>query len=469
MNHFENTPPFTVTLSNSPGDNSIRCEKLLRNLPGKRLVYKGLWQQRPVIVKLFIDPKSCRRHWTREKAGIDALKKALVLTPELLFSGQLVDNTPVLAFDFLPEAQTSLAVWDRLDTLEGQSVFLRQLAVLVADMHNKGLVQEDLHLENFLISGEMIYAIDGDTISAEKKNEPLGLKPSSRNLALLFAQLPPVLDSLIEEASRDYAQQRNLPASQLLACLKLDLPKIRRQRRHKYVEKSYRSCSEFVRLKRTGQLAISRRDVQGDVLNRLLDNPDAFMCNGKILKDGNTTTIVRVQVGDCDWVVKRYNVKGFWHILSRCCRPTRAWLSWGNAHRLKISGISTPRAVAMIEKRIGPLRSTGYYVSDFVEGPRAEVFFKDDSVNASTKDQAAKGFVLLFELFQKLGIHHGDCKAANFLLSENTPWVLDLDAMHECCSQARFKRLFLADRQRFLLNWRSRPELLRWFDVHLPK
>ena len=149
MNHFENTPPFTVILSNPTGDSSLRCEELLRNLPGKRLVYKGLWQQRSVIVKLFIDPKSARRHWTREKAGVDALKKARVLTPELLFSGQLVDNTPVLVFDFLPEAQTALAVWDRLDTLEGQSVFLRQLAVSVADMHNKGLVQEDLHLENF--------------------------------------------------------------------------------------------------------------------------------------------------------------------------------------------------------------------------------------------------------------------------------------------------------------------------------
>ena len=123
----------------------------------------------------------------------------------------------------------------------------------------------------------------------------------------------------------------------------------------------------------------------------------------------------------------------------------------------------------MIEKRLGPLRSTGYYVTDFLDAPRAEVLFRDDTVEASTKAQAARGFVLLFELFQKLGIHHGDCKAANFLPNEKTPWVLDLDAMHECCSEARFKRLFLEDRQRFLLNWRSQPELLRWFDEHLPK
>jgi hypothetical protein len=260
-----------------------------------------------------------------------------------------------------------------------------------------------------------------------------------------------------------------LSGTQFLASLKSDLPEVRRKRRHKYVKKSYRTCQEFVRVKMAGKMVVFRRDAQSDALDCLLDDPDALMRGGEMLKDGKTSTVVRVQVGDYDWVIKRYNIKSLWHVLSRCFRPTRASTSWGNAHRLKISGIATPMAVAMIEKRFGPLRSTGYYVCDFVAGPRAEVFFLDKTVETSAKEQAARGFVLLFELFRKLGIHHGDCKAANFLPRDNTPWVLDLDAMHECCSQARFKRLFQADRQRFLLNWRSQPELLRWFDEHLPR
>ena len=469
MNHFANTVPFTVTLSCSAAENSICCDQLLRNLPGKRLVYRGTWQQRSVIVKLFLDSKSSHRHWAREKAGVEALENARARTPELIFSGQITDGTPVLVFECLPDAQTALEVWDRLKTLESKCGLLRQLTTLVGYMHDKGLVQEDLHLENFLISGGQIYAIDGDTICSERRGEPLSLKASSKNLALLFAQIPPTFDSLIAPTSQHYAKCRSISHPKLMALLESALPKVRRRRRCKYVKKSYRTCSEFIRSNGTGQIAISRRDVQGELLDRLLDDPDAFMRDGEILKDGNTTTIVRVQTGDCDWVIKRYNIKGYWHILSRCFRQTRAWLSWGNAHRLKISGISTPRAVAMIEKRIGPLRSTGYYVCDFVGGPRAEVFFQDDTLSVTVKEQAARAFVLLFELFQKLGIHHGDCKAANFIPGNDTPWVLDLDAMHECRSQARFKRLFLADRQRFLLNWRSQPELLRWFDEHLPK
>jgi tRNA A-37 threonylcarbamoyl transferase component Bud32 len=422
-----------------------------------------------VIVKLFLDSKNSHRHWAREKAGIEALESAGILTPELMYSGQITDNTPVLIFECLPGAETAHAVWSSLTTLESKSDLLRQLASLVSKMHVKGLVQEDLHLENFLVSRGQIYAIDGDTICSDSKGLPLELQSSIRNLALLFAQIPPTFDSLVDPVTQHYAKCRSISSPELMAQLESDLPRVRRRRRRKYVKKSYRTCSEFIRSTGSGQIVISRRDAQGEMLNRLLEDPDAFMRNGEVLKDGNTTTIVRVQTGGCDWVIKRYNIKNRWHILSRCLRPTRAWLSWGNAHRLKISGIATPRAIAMIEKRIGPLRSTGYYVCDFVEGPRAEVFFHDDILSDAVKERAAREFVLLFELFQKLGIHHGDCKAANFIPGNNTPWVLDLDAMHECSLRIRFKRLFRADRERFLLNWQSLPELLKWFDKHLPQ
>jgi tRNA A-37 threonylcarbamoyl transferase component Bud32 len=347
--------------------------------------------------------------------------------------------------------------------------FLCQLASLVGELHVAGLVQEDLHLGNFLIANEKIYAIDGDAICTARKGHPLALKPSSRNLALLLAQIPPKFDFLLEEVVRCYAMQRSMSGTQFQSLLSRDLSEVRSRRRHNYVKKSYRSCSEFVRLSQGGQVSISRRDVQGETLSRLLEDPDAFMRNGTTLKAGNTSTVVRVRLDDCDLVIKRYNIKDTWHALSRSFRPTRAWTSWGNAHLLKVSGIATPRAIAVIEKRIGPLRSTGYYVCDFVAGVPAEKVFLDDTVEALVKEQAAGNFVHLFELFHKLNICHGDCKATNFLLRDNEPWVLDLDAMHECLSPARFKNLFQADRQRFLRNWQARPELQKWFDDHLPR
>jgi tRNA A-37 threonylcarbamoyl transferase component Bud32 len=469
MSYFSKILPFAINLVDLTEDNSVECELLLRSLPGKRLVYKGTWQKRSVIIKLFVDPHSARRHWSREKVGAEALIAESVATPELLFSGALEDGTPVLLFDFLPDAQTSLEVWDTLATLESRVDFLCQLVEQVGVLHDAGLVQEDLHLENFLVSGQQLYAIDGDGVSVQEKGRPLDFNASSRNLALFFAQLSPKYDSLMETTSLHYAEHRNMSGSQLLEQLQLDLPKARRRRSQKYLKKCYRTCSEFIRSQNQKQLAISRRDMQGETLGRLLEDPDAFMRDGTTLKAGNTSTVVRVQADDCDWVIKRYNIKSPWHALSRCFRPTRAWISWGNGHLLKISGIATPRAIAVIEKRIGPFRSTGYYVCNFVTGLHAEDFFHDDTVDALVKKQAAENFVHLFELFHKLKISHGDSKATNFLIRDNEPWVLDLDAMQECCSSERFEKLFSVDRQRFLRNWQTQPELQRWFDDHLPR
>lgn len=460
--------PFTIHLGKLTDQNSLTCESVLRDLPQKRLVCAGLWQKKPVLVKLFLDSRSAHRHWLREKSGVEALSYAGIRTPELLFSGQLDNGAPALVFELLDGTQTVLDLWNSLTSHKEKAALLNQLVEVVAALHDSGMIQEDLHLGNFLVSNQKVYAIDGDAISSKGNGKPLGLRSSSLNLALLFAQLFPVDDIFIEAAVIHYSQQRNINSVQFMNQLKLELPEVRRRRRHKYVEKSYRTCSEFIRSHVKGQISISRRDAQGETLSRLLSDPDAFMVDGEILKAGNTCTVVRVKADDCDWVIKRYNIKNPLHALSRCFRPTRAWTSWGNAHHLKISGIATPRAVAVIEKRFGPLRSTGYYVCDFQEGPLASTFFASGSFDSPVFEEAAKSFVTLFELFRRLGFRHGDCKATNFLMVNNALCVLDLDAMCEPLNQIKFNRLFQADRDRFLQNWKSQPELQKWFDDHLP-
>lgn len=460
-------PTIDKNILFSADESKFLLEESLRELPGRRLVCRGIWQDRHAVAKLFLDPRKARRHWAREKRGIEALQNAGVATPELLFSGGTKDGAPVLVSRHLPDAATALERWESSES-ENKSILLCQLAEMVGRMHEAGLVQEDLHLENFLVSEDKIYAIDGDAVRIRDAGRPLGLKASCRNLALLFAQFPPVHDDLIETAVLDYAKQRKISGQDLLEQVQHDLPAVRRRRRRKYLAKCMRTCSEFVRTRRFGRIAVFRRDQQEAALTRLLDNPDAFMQHGELLKDGRTTTVVRVRGDGYDWVVKRYNIKGLYHAIRRSLRPTRAATSWRNAHRLKISGIATPRAVAMIEKRIGPLRSTGYYVCDFVEAPNAKQIFLSPEVPDAEKDLLAGQCVQLFGLFRKLRIHHGDCKAHNFLFKDNQLWVLDLDAMLECSTAAGGERLFRIDRSRFLRNWKTQPELQKWFDEHLP-
>ena len=99
----------------------------------------------------------------------------------------------------------------------------------------------------------------------------------------------------------------------------------------------------------------------------LLKDLDGAIRNGVLIKDGNSATIARVEVDCQQWVIKRYNIKNFWHWLKRCWRPSRAAVSWRNAHLLEQLGIETPAPIAMLEQRWGWLRGRAYYVSQCID------------------------------------------------------------------------------------------------------
>src|SRR5690606_17633298 len=58
---------------------SLTVHRLLRVLPGKRLVGEAEFEGRRVLAKLFIAPASAR-HWQRERSGIEALAAAALPT-----------------------------------------------------------------------------------------------------------------------------------------------------------------------------------------------------------------------------------------------------------------------------------------------------------------------------------------------------------------------------------------------------
>jgi len=170
-----------------------------------------------------------------------------------------------------------------------------------------------------------------------------------------------------------------------------------------------------------------------------------------------------------NWVIKRYNIKNFWHGLRRCLKPSRAWVSWGNAHRLTISGIATPKAIAVIEKRFGPLRWGAYYVCEHIDAPDAAKDLYNTTPELIATNITIQNFIDMFATWHYSGICHGDCKATNFLISNQQPWVIDLDVMREFKSRQSFLRHYRIDRKRFLHNWLGQPALLQWFDDHLQK
>jgi tRNA A-37 threonylcarbamoyl transferase component Bud32 len=180
---------------------------------------------------------------------------------------------------------------------------------------------------------------------------------------------------------------------------------------------------------------------------------------GTVLKNGNTSTVALVKVGDRSLVVKRYNLKSVWHALKRCVRPSRASISWRNAHRLMSLGIKTPKPIAFVERRFGPLRTEAFFITEYVDGINAYELFHAEVAKEISRTDLIKQFGRLFQMLADASISHGDAKATNFIITKDALSLVDLDAVREHRFRKRFMRAFRRDLNRFMQNWEDLQEL----------
>jgi len=444
--------PFEIALADG---RLLTVSRLLRVLPGKRVVGEARLDGRRVLAKLFIAAAS-ERHWARERDGIEALAAAGVATPQLLWAGALAGGGQALLTEFVDGAVGLDELGEVTDA--GR---LRTVMPLLAQMHAAGLAQEDLHLGNFLCAAGRCYVIDGDAVRVSAK--PLAAIEVRANLAILFAQLPPLQDRWIAEILATYAATAGAQAPDA-ASLLAEVQTVRARRLRHFLAKTGRECSQFAVTRSLRRLVVVSRAEQ-PLLQALIDRPDAVLAEGQRLKSGGTCTVAGVQLGDSRVVVKRYNLKHWRHALSRAWRPSRAWHSWREGHRLDFYGIATPRPLAVIEERLGPLRGRAFLVSEHCPG--ASLL---DVLDAGQVPDPALAAALL-ELFGQLHalrISHGDLKASNLLWDAGRVVLIDLDAMRQHTSPAGFARAWQRDRARFLRNWPAGSPLREWLDRSLP-
>jgi hypothetical protein len=188
--------PFEIKL----GDGRILLlRRILRNLPGKRLVGEGEIDNRSVLAKLFV-ANSSTRHFRREHSGIEALQNAGIPTPALVAALPLEGSGYAVLTEFVADAKNLANVWlenaGNPPNHEMINNLLGPVVLILARMHLAGLAQADLHLGNFLRAGDHLFVIDGDAIHTSKKSHALSPMDATRNLAILLAQLPPTCDSL---------------------------------------------------------------------------------------------------------------------------------------------------------------------------------------------------------------------------------------------------------------------------------
>ncbi|AOE63509.1 lipopolysaccharide kinase InaA family protein [Pseudomonas corrugata] len=462
--------PLSVELADAAGPAQLQLLSLLRVLPGQRYVGGGVWRGRPVLAKLLVGSKAAR-HFQRELQGVRLLAEQGLTTPVLLADGLKDGEGGWLLFEFLEGAESLGDAWKQVEQLpllaDEQAAVLAEALGAIAQLHGKGLWQEDLHLDNLLRHDGKLYLIDGAGIRAETPGKALSRQKVLENLGVFFAQLPKSLEPFNEELLVHYLlgnAEHALP----MEALQKQIDKVQAWRLKDFLEKVGRECSLFSVQRGAFGLRAIRRDEEAAMIP-VLERADALLDQGHLYKTGGAASVGKVEVDGRTLVIKRYNIKSFVHWLKRFWRPSRAWHSWREGHRLTFLGIATPKPLALLEKRFLWLRRGAYLVTEHLSGPDIIERFAPCVESGEAPESELLALDRLFADLIRERISHGDLKGHNLFWQHDRWALIDLDSMCQHRTHASFAPAYARDRARFMRNWPEDSALYRVIDQRVPK
>ncbi|MCB1648960.1 MAG: hypothetical protein H7A05_07930 [Pseudomonadales bacterium] len=451
-----------ICLHNHASDSvqTLELLQIFRVVPKRRIVALARWQGQRVVVKLFFARPRWAQHLEREVQGITAMQSVGMATATLLGHGELRDGHGGFVLLRYIEGGKNLSQCWQQASADDREAMLRRVLALIADCHERGLLQKDIHLNNFMLREEEIFLLDaGELEQFSQQPEGVDGVNSLRNLALFLAQFPVSNDERVPALYEEYRRQRpGLGLSEDIAVFRALLRKKRSLRLRTVLKKLYRETSANAFRRDWNHYIVYERALESADLQRFLQAPDRYIDEGVLIKGGRTATVAKVMIDGKPYVLKRYNIKSFWHRIRRLFQPSRAWVCWRNAHMLEMLGIATPKPLLMMEWRFGSLRREAYFLCEYVEGEDALHLLEKAPINSPAWSQALEQFKALFRVLRDYGIVHGDMKATNFLLTDRGLTVLDLDGMYQESDQRRFAKASAKDLQRFAKNWENDSE-----------
>ena len=448
--------PFDLKMQLENEDSAdLRIREILRLLPGRRIVAKAELKDRRYLVKIFIGPRA-RRYAKREARGVLAIEDAGVSTPFFEWRARLQGGVgEVLAFEYIEDATSLADDWREADW-QMRAELMQRVIPILARLHESGVLQDDIHPENFLVKKDRMLTIDGGQV-VQLRN--LGHRRSLNNLAMFFAQFQNQIDNSLPQLLTLYENARGWTAnSERLDKLRSYIGKHNARRKKAYIDKAFRDCTRFSCRRSLRQFVVCEREYDTPGMQKIIKNPGEAISRGRFLKMGGSATVAVVSSDVGSIVIKRYNNKGMLHRLTRMFRRSRASVSWANTLRLEFLGINTLKPVALIEERFGPLRGRAYFISRYLGGDDASALMERPQL-----DTEVASIVRIINDLKAAGVSHGDLKSTNFLLTDEGAAIIDLDSMRDHATSQCHRKAQIRDQERFLRNWRTDPALEKKF------
>ena len=357
-------------------------------------------------------------------------------TRNFLVTSQVEDAKDI--YHFFAETPRNLTK----EQLRYKRELIRALGRTIGRMHAKAIFHGDLRLGNVLARQEnnrwRFFFLDNERT---KKLRRLPFQLQLKNLV----QVNMIPRQMITNTDRMrffkeyWAENRSIKKQKIDLIKKVLRKTNQRLSKKRKVSRELRKClrknARYLRIKTGRYVAVFDRAFCQEAKSfDFIEQIDALMDKGQILKNGDTSYVSRLTWNDKDVVVKRYNHRGFIHSLRHTIKRSRARRSWLHGHRLGVLNIATPKPSAYIEQHKGKLIWQSYLVTEYVKGQNFYYFLRDDKTTDQRRSNAIQQVKDLLDKLGKYRITHGDLKHLNILITENGPVLTDLDGMkvHKC-------------------------------------
>ncbi len=185
-------------------------------------------------------------------------------------------------------------------------------------------------------------------------------------------------------------------------------------------------------------------------------------------KIGDSTTVGVTALNGERYVIKRYNSKGVLHDVLSQFRMSRAKRNWLFSLELQRIGVPVVPPVALLEKRIGPIKTRAYFISRYMPGVEAAQYFSDDNPAQEHWSAVLKKIASISQQLKKAKIKHRDFQPGNVLIMNHEPFLLDFDYLFKINrSDAAFEKIHQRQIKCFLRNLSHSPTAKAMFAAEL--